>query len=646
LGCFVLLSLPTAAFAADEPATPKAVLASTAATAPIERIQVRASRALPSDYAYIRVGDLTPQLAKPAELLLQLPGLAYSGQGGQFQSYSIRGMSRQRIRTDVAGVPIFTERRAGNSVSFLPPALLGEIVVHKGPQGTLYGQDAMGGVISLQPSLPLGRRLVFGSAVNGMDQQWVLTDADASQQWALVRRQQGVGKAANGFLLQDAFQQDAAFGARSWALPDIDIHAFSVVSHGRDIGKSSRKHPREQTIYPDEYHLLSQLRVHAHAGWQWQLYQHYQHWDSRMTSYSATDRQVPTQQVDTTYQAHTLGSLLQQPWQGQQWQGQWGLEWVGRYGVRSREQQWQQRASDVLAAAQTNIAIFHEWLFDWGPWQWNFGARLDQLQQQSDLPQSDLAWPQSAAGLATDASLTQRRFSGHLAVERTWLSRWRWSYRMADGFRFASLSERFFVGVTPRGTVIGNKALRPEHIFGHNLALNYQAERWQWGLQLYHYQVDDYIERYRLAPTVRSYRNEDRAELTGLEVETQWQWTPWLTSKTSAHVQRGRDQAGQPLADQSPAHLIQQWLLHYQQHQWQLNARYYHPHTRPALDETMLPRALVWQLEYRYSLNAQWLLQFGIDNLTNKLYQASTDIDATWERGRQWRLSVQWQINN
>jgi iron complex outermembrane receptor protein len=623
----------------------------------IERLQVRASRALPSDYAYLRVDASTAQLTKPAELLLQLPGVAYSGQGGQFQSYSIRGMGRQRIRTDVAGVPIFTERRAGNSASFIPPALLGEIVVHKGPQGTLYGQEAMGGVISLTPTQPQGRRLAWGSAVNGIDQQWLLSDADDWQQWALVRRQQGSREAANGVALQDAFQQDALFGARAWALSDLDIHGFTLVSRGRDIGKSSRKYPHEQTIYPDERHVLSQLRVHAHAGWQWQLYQHYQHWDSRVATYRKTDAMVLAQQVDTAYQAHTLGSLFQRPWQGPHWQGQWGLEWVGRYGVRSREHSLQYSARDVLAADQTNIAAFHEWLFDWGAWQWNIGTRLDQLQQQSDLSAlpsragafvtaDALAISSSLGELMPAASLTQRRLSGHIAMERTWQQRWRGSYRVADGFRFASLSERFFVGVTPRGTVIGNQALQPEQILGHTLALNYHAERGQWGLQLYHYQVDDYIERYRLTPTIRSYRNTRRGELTGLEWDWQWQWTPWLTSKTSAHIQRNRDHAGQPLADQSPAQLMQQWQLRYSQHQWQLSARYLHQHSKPALDETVLPSALVWQLDYRYSLNSQWLLQFGVDNLTNKLYQASTDIDATWESGRQWRLSVQWQINN
>ena len=41
-------------------------------------------------------------------------GISLNGQGGLPQSYSLRGMSRSRIRTEVDGVPIITDRAAGN----------------------------------------------------------------------------------------------------------------------------------------------------------------------------------------------------------------------------------------------------------------------------------------------------------------------------------------------------------------------------------------------------------------------------------------------------------------------------------------------------------------------------------------------------
>ncbi|MDA8947303.1 TonB-dependent receptor plug domain-containing protein, partial [Luminiphilus sp.] len=46
----------------------------------------------------------------PADLMVAIPGVAASGQGGLFQSYSLRGFGRSRIRTEVSGVPIITDR--------------------------------------------------------------------------------------------------------------------------------------------------------------------------------------------------------------------------------------------------------------------------------------------------------------------------------------------------------------------------------------------------------------------------------------------------------------------------------------------------------------------------------------------------------
>ena len=59
-----------------------------------------------------------------ADQLISIPGVSLNGQGGQFQSYAIRGFSRGRIRTEIDGIPIITDRRAGNSASFISPDLI------------------------------------------------------------------------------------------------------------------------------------------------------------------------------------------------------------------------------------------------------------------------------------------------------------------------------------------------------------------------------------------------------------------------------------------------------------------------------------------------------------------------------------------
>jgi iron complex outermembrane receptor protein len=71
------------------------------------------------------------------DIITQSTGVTLNGQGGLFQSYNIRGFSRARIKTEVDGIPIITDRRAGNAISFIPTELISNVTRQKGPQSTL-----------------------------------------------------------------------------------------------------------------------------------------------------------------------------------------------------------------------------------------------------------------------------------------------------------------------------------------------------------------------------------------------------------------------------------------------------------------------------------------------------------------------------
>ena len=65
-----------------------------------------------------------------ADIVSTSPGVSLNAQGGQFQTYSLRGYSRSRVRTEIDGVAILTDRRAGNSISFLPSSFIDQTVVY------------------------------------------------------------------------------------------------------------------------------------------------------------------------------------------------------------------------------------------------------------------------------------------------------------------------------------------------------------------------------------------------------------------------------------------------------------------------------------------------------------------------------------
>ena len=84
-----------------------------------------------------------------AEVVATSPGVSLNGQGGHFQVFSIRGVSRHRVMNLVSGIRINSERRAGAPVSFIDPLLLGTVEVQRGPSTTFHGSGALGGVPSM-----------------------------------------------------------------------------------------------------------------------------------------------------------------------------------------------------------------------------------------------------------------------------------------------------------------------------------------------------------------------------------------------------------------------------------------------------------------------------------------------------------------
>lgn len=588
----------------------------------IERIIVSSNRSVnhSADLHYKVTTESEVFDYNPAELFSRIPGINLNGQGGQFQSYSIRGMSRQRIRTEFDGIPIFTERRAGSSLSFIPIGFIGSVQAIKGPQATLYGQEAMGGIISLNRWQANQANLHYGFNQNGNANSVLFRTQHQQQHYALSYRQAQNSKAANGQSLHTEFSQFALLMSQQQQMDDFEINYSMVFSDNRDIGKSNRKYPSETTRYPSEKHLLSQVTLTHQTGWHWQAYQHYQNWDSEV--------QRANRETSSAYQSHTLGSILRLPWHVKGVNGQTGFEWIGRYGVNVTEQESGLVSRPVVNAQQDNAAIFTEMAFTQQALTFEIGSRFDILWQKSELNQI--------------AKVRQQRFSGHAAIKVDLANNWQSYYKIADGFRYASLSERFFSGETPRGRTLGNPNLAAETAINQEIGIEYSAEKVGVQVAAYRNQIENYIERYRINSNLISFRNVDRGTLQGAEVSINWQMSSLWHNRFGMHWQQGWDQNQTPLADVSPAKFQHHLTYDNGLSQFALSSQYRIKKDRVAASETALPSTTIFDLYYRYRVVPQLTLALKINNLTNKLYLGSADQDADWQPGRQFQVDVNW----
>ena len=162
---------------------------------------------------------------------------------------SVRGVSRQRWRTLIGGVPISSVCRAGTSVSSVDPELLGTVEVVRGPVSSAYGSGALGGVI-------LANLRFF----------------------------------------------DGPFVARTWGSVDLLL----LASEGADIGKPSTDFPERVTVYPEERHFLFRLGLDAPKGWRMETFAHSNSLETLTKQSSGTEAEVHTESLDLGFTFQTL----------------------------------------------------------------------------------------------------------------------------------------------------------------------------------------------------------------------------------------------------------------------------------------------------------------------------------------------------
>lgn len=601
-------------------------------TAPLEEIVVSASRNLLDQalsdstttyrlYPEQRVGPRQ----SIADMLIQAPGVSYNGQGGLFQSYSLRGFSRWRVRTEVNGVPLLIDRAAGSSASFIPSALLEQITISQGPGSTLYGSDAMGGVVSLST-------VHRGSASYSLrwqdnDDQLMLSAKgslnSALSASAALRRANNATDAKDGSL-NTGFEQIALslHGQTQWQ--DLALSASWLPVRGRDIGKSNANFPDTAAAhYPHDDHSIATVELRRDKRWLARLYHHRQDWASiTETSEGGGNR--------TDFDADTIGALLYHQTPFSIGEGRAGIEWLGRRNVKINTVTLAPaETSDLFesgfSGSQDGIGLFIDHVWTHQDIALELGARYDHVAQE---------------GLG--ASIDDGAWSTTLALSWQPDSPWHLSGKIGTGFRFPTLTERFSKAATPRGILLGNPSLKSEQNESLELRADYHSNGYQLSAATYYNWLDNYVERVILEPGIRTYINTEQASLWGYEVMLQWQLPAGLSHRLQYQYQRGTSNNDEWLSDLNPPSWRYgvQWLSPEFEFQTEL---VYRPSRDLAGPGEQPLNSAIWldsQLGFNWLKHAK--LTFFINNLFNEAYRGSADEQAPFQPGRTFGLGIEW----
>ncbi len=561
-----------------------------------------------------------------ADWLATTPGISLNGQGGLFQSYSLRGLSRARIRTEIDGVPILTDRAAGNAVAFIPPSQVQSVTGVLGPVSALYGSEGMGGAISVASKWFSAPKIDASFQTNDTARSLSLgTPFGVDTSLGLTLRRAADAEAANGTPLHSQYQQITMQLQHRRQWDDLTARVSALGSWGHDMGKSSRAYPEQQVFdYPRDDHNLLKFELERSQAWLWRVYHHSQDWQSRGTE---TDGFI----AENHYMARTLGSLFYVARDLAGGTGRVGLEWIGRRGVEIRYREWDAHGSAnesniPLDGQQDNAGLFVDQQWDRGRLQLGMGFRLDHIDQRAN--------GETRSHTAPSASV---RLNGRLS------SRWSIFANAASGFRVPTLTELYYRGVTARGAVEGNAALDKERSRALEAGLVGVIDAFTVSANAYRTEIMDYIERYEIEPGRRSYRNLSEGTIEGYELKLDYRPGDGWRHNLSYQHQTGRDtQTGNPLADLNPPGWRYYGLYRGTAFAVALDAMRRPSRSRFGPGEVALDAATVVNFSITWEVGDQWQWRLACLNCTDADFFGTADDLAPLQPGRTLSLGITW----
>lgn len=583
---------------------------------------------------FIDINQLSSITPSVAQLVTEVPGIALSGQGGLFQVYAMRGLSGPRVQTQLSGIPIHSERRAGTAASFISPYLIDHIEVLKGSVSTLYGSGALAGIVQITPrhfdQLSINTSFQSGDNLRNQSISW----GNEKYSIAINHSQADNGKTASGDSINNQYEQTSATFLSKWQLSDsLNMQFLLLPSYGQDIGKvnSDDYINKKFTLYPEEKHLISQITLLG-DNWQSSFSVHNQELETYVERFNKRINHVDTQAID--YNASFL-----MHWRNNNFSGQWGLDQQFRDKVKATEieqnlNNFSEQTNTNLNASQYDGAIFSSINWHYNQLTLSTGARLNYIKQNSHQ-----------LNVTQSNSKSDQAWTGFINAGYSFTPKWKLSTSVSSGFRFASLSERFYSGTTGRGQVIGNLDLLPETSTDLSATLDYQADDQQFQLSIFSNNIKNYIERVTIDDNTRSYQNLHNGNIIGAELNYNQQLSDSFSYQLSGHYLQGRDEQDEYLSNISANKL--QLSMNYQETHWQasltLEHRFANNNVTP--NEQPLDCANVIEANWLVELNEQWYLTFWAENLLNDSYTLTSDKKSSLSSQRQFGIRLSWQMN-
>lgn len=448
---------------------------------------------------------------------IQLEGGTPSGAGIQLQ-----GLGAQRVLILLDGQPLVGRLNGNFDLSRLPTSMIERIEVIKGSQSTLYGSDAMGGVINIVTRRPAEAAFAGTVNVNG---------------GTLGRRDASVD--ASGRTGRFGWAADA--GARGVSLvPGRDFDPATFANRGHMQLRGEYEASRHLTAFASAF-TMSEAQRYALGP-----------------SFRFADNAQHAARVGVTWQrgAHRLQPLLH----------------VTQFTHLSRASRTGSPVSDSGGRDRQTLAEFEltysgpspAGLVDAGVEVRRDGIRADRVPGVQSFDQvepfAQVTWVRGGLSIVPGVRGTFHRRFGEFVTPRVALL-WRPTGPLAvranwgRGFRAPDFKELFleFVNTVAGYAVRGNPDLRPESSTNVSAGVEYVGDAWFARTTAFRNTFDDFIQtgEQDLSGTFR-YQNISRGRTQGMDVEAGYARGAWRAEAGWSWLDARDTQTGTPLLGRPP----------------------------------------------------------------------------------------------
>ncbi|HVT31155.1 MAG TPA: TonB-dependent receptor [Rhodanobacteraceae bacterium] len=596
-------------------------------TGEVVRVTAKGTAADVPDALAIEFVDFEHAVAAPADfqdLVTQLPGVGATGQNGLFETFSIRGSGANGILILVGGIPITAQRRAGVPVAFVEPSLLGDVAATLGPAVVHYGPGALGGAVSIEPRW-FDAPFANASYATGGDEALLAAGLGSdSYSIAAARHQAGDSEAANGAPLNTSYERESALLQYRGSAGAFDVDAFLLPSRTENIGKSNSRYPARDSTYPEDSHTLGRVRLRHAGGLEASVFAHDQYlgtWNRRPGS---PDTFAGVSSTD-------YGATLQQTFETGAIDTNIGFDYFGRRNVDAYDASASvlDRDYTLRGARENDYSLFA--IADWRvapALALEFGGRWTATSQDHRGDDSN----------DSDGALTAGAVWKPTAATRVTLN-------AAGGYRFPTLEERFYTGVTPQGEVVGNPNLSSEHSRGVDLGYAWHPGAWGFEAHAWRNEVRDLIQLTPIAEGIDGYDNLGKGTLYGAEAIVGFAPNERFSLLGSVALVRGHDQTGAPLYGIPP--VTSAIEAHYTFGDFTLGGRYSHRAAmdRPGFEEVERDSVELADFDLRWNVSRSWRLQLFVRNLFDEDYYATADELSSFGPERSVGVSASWTMH-